>query len=426
MDDMKEGKIYTNPEQNITLRISEDGFSAYLTIKDTDGMIDEKEITKLFHTAGIKYGVEEAVEYNSQHGIQKEGNVPFLVALGKNPEAQSEISYLFNTENCFNPDEQYDIYELEKFEKIHKHQPLANLKLTDISQPGMDIFGNETPSGVSAQLNVDNYIGDNVYYSEEDNQILALKSGYPYIDYQNKIYIKADFFINEDIIDKTLKIFGDVTIDGVVTNSKVEVEGNLKVKSNISNCIDTGIDVDGNVNIEYSENSKIVSSGKIVINKSARFCSMHADKEIIGEENSSIAGGLIQSGKNIDAYTIGSPFSLLTELEIASAPYLKEQIKKAQNDLISAREKPDENEELIHNLSTKLKELEEEYEKILEKYLADKFKGYQISIHNKVYPGTYLRILKHSKAINEELDSATFSIINNKLDINEVDKFEEN
>lgn len=424
MDDMKEGKIYTNPEQNITLRISEDGFSAYLTIKDTDGMIDEKEITKLLHTTGIKYGVEEAVEYNSQHGIQKESNVPFLVALGKNPEAQSEVSYLFNTENCFNHDEQYNIYELEKFEKVHKHQPLANLKLTDISQPGMDIFGNETPSGVSAQLNVDNYIGDNVYYSEEDNQILALKSGYPYVDYQNKIYIKADFFINEDIIDKTLKIFGDVTIDGVVTNSKVEVEGNLKVKGNISNCIDTGIYVNGDVNIEYSENSKIVSSGKIVINKSARFCSMHADKEIIGEENSSIAGGLIQSGKNIDVYTIGSPFSLLTEVEIASAPYLKEQIKKAQSELSSARNNPEENEEIIIELTSKLKELEERYEEVFNEHLSDELGDYQIKVNNKIYPGTHLRILKHSKIINEELDSATFSVINNKLDINEVDKFE--
>ncbi|MCK4696614.1 MAG: DUF342 domain-containing protein, partial [Candidatus Cloacimonetes bacterium] len=337
---------------------------------------------------------------------------------------QSEVSYLFNTENCFNHDEQYNIYELEKFEKVHKHQPLANLKLTDISQPGMDIFGNETPSGVSAQLNVDNYIGDNVYYSEEDNQILALKSGYPYIDYQNKINIKADFFINEDIIDKTLKMFGDVTIDGVVTNSKVEVEGDLKVKGNISNCIDTGIYVDGDVNIEYTENSKIASSGKIVINKSARFCSIHANKEIIGEENHSIAGGLIESGKNIDAYTIGSPFSLLTEVEIASAPYLKEQIKKAQSELSSARNNPEENEEIIIELTSKLKELEERYEEILNECISDDIGNYQININNKIYPGTHLRILKHSKKINKELDNTTFSIIDNKLDINEVDKFE--
>ena len=47
MNKKNEEKVYTNSAKNLTIKISEDNLSAYLTFNDDTGMIDEKEITSV-------------------------------------------------------------------------------------------------------------------------------------------------------------------------------------------------------------------------------------------------------------------------------------------------------------------------------------------------------------------------------------------
>ena len=424
MNEKNEEKVYTNSAKNLTIKISEDNLTSYLTFYYDTGMIDEKEITKLINTAGITNGFDEAKKINEQNNIRKEIKVPFLIAKGANPLADSEITYQFDKENCYDPEVSSDIYKLDSFEKIRKHQVIAELKITDVSEPGLDIFGNQVSSGVTSSLNADDLLGDNVYYEEKENKVLALKDGYPFIDNQNKLHVKSDFFINENIIDKDLKIYGDVTIDGLITNSRVEVIGNLRVKGNISDCKNKGVFVDGDVIIEYAENARIVCNGTLTINKNVRFCNLHSEKKIIGEEDSSIAGCLLQCGNNITLSNIGSPFSMLTEIEITASPYLKEMIRSTQDKLEKARNNTDENEEIIPLLSSELREMEEDYEKITDELLRDELTDFHIAVYEKVYPETRVRIFKHSKLIGEELNNVIFSVKDNQLLINEVDRKE--
>jgi len=424
MNEKNEEKVYTNSAKNLTLTISEDNLSAHLTVNNDTGMIDEKEITKLINTAGITNGFDKAKKLNEQNNIRKEINVPFLIAKGANPLADSEITHQFNKENCYDPEVSYDIYKLDSFEKIRKHQVLAELKISDVSEPGLDIFGNQVSSGVASSLNVDDLLGDNVYYAEEEKKILALKDGYPFINFQNKLHVKTDFFINENIIDKDLKIYGDIIIDGVITNSRVEVIGNLRVKGNISDCKNKGVFVDGNMNVEYAENARIVCNEILTINKNVRFCNLHSEKKIIGEKDSSIAGCLLQCGNDITLSNIGSPFSMLTEIEITASPYLKEMIRSTQDKLEKARNNSEENKEIIPLLSSELREMEEDYEKITDELLQEELTDFHITVYEKVYPETRVRIFKHSKLIGEELNNVIFSIKDNQLLINEVDRKE--
>ncbi len=425
MNEKNEEKVYTNTAKNLTLKISEDNQSAYLTFNDDTGMIDEKEITKLINTAGITNGFDEAKKLNEQNNIRKELNVPFLIAKGANPLADSEITYQFDKENCYNSEVPYDIYKLDSFEKSYKQQVLAELKIADVSEPGLDIFGNKVSSANTSSLNADDLLGDNVYYAEKENKILALKNGYPYIDNQNKLHVKSDFFINENIIGKDLKIYGEITIDGVITNSRVEVIGNLRIKGNISDCKNKGVFVDGDVNIEYAENARIVCNGILTINKNVRFCNLHSEEKIIGEEGSSIANCLLQCGNSITLANVGSPFSVLTEIEITASPYLKEMIRGIQDKLEKARNNSEENKEIIPLLSSELKEMEEKFEKRMDELLQDELTGFHITVYEKVYPETHVRIFKHSKLIDEELNNVIFSIKDNQLLINEVDKNKE-
>ena len=419
MNDNTDGKVYTNSDKTLYLTISKDNLSAYLTIEDNGNMIDEKEISSLISSVGIKNGLEEALDYNIKHGILKEIGNPFLIALASARKAKAGIMHKFAPESCINIDEHYEMDALSQFEKVEKDQPLADISISGAQESGIDIFGNKVSSEPESQVNVEDILGKNVYYSAETNQILSSEAGYPYFDYENKICVKSTF-ISQDIHDTNKTIYGNTTIDGVISNSNLEVFGDLWVKGNIRDCNNGGIIVHGNIIFDYAENSKIIVSGKIMINKNARNSLIYANGIIEAEENSSISGGVIQSGEGLDVFSIGSPLGILTEVEIAIAPFLKEQIRITVNKLTQARNDSEVDETLISSLVEKLQELKLEFVKEIEK--SHNIDSLKIIIKEKIYPNSNIRILKDVLEISEEKTNIIISVNDTGLEINEVDR----
>ncbi len=419
MNNITDGKVYTNSDKTLYLKISKDDLSAYLTIEDNGNMIDEKEISSLLSSVGIKNGVEEAIDYNIKHDKTKKIGKPFLIALASVKKVEAGISYKFDLESCINGDEHYEMDALSQFEKVEQNQPLADISVSDTQEAGVDIFGKEVLSDQDSQINIKDALGSNVYYSAEANQILSSEAGYPYLDDENKICVKSTF-ISQDIHDTNKTIYGSTTIDGVVSNSNLEVFGDLWVKGNITDCNNDGIIVHGDVIFDYAENSKIVASGKITINKNARNNLIYANETIKAEENSSISGGVIQSGKSLDVFSVGSPLGVLTEIEIAIAPFLKEQIRITGKKLTQARNDSEIDETLISSLVAKLQELQLEFEKEIEKsHSNDSFK---IKIKERAYPNSNIRILKDILEISEEKTNIELSVNDTGIEINEVDR----
>ncbi len=417
MNDITDGKVFTNSDKMLYLTISKDDLSAYLTIEDDGNMIDEKEISSLLSSAGIKNGLKEAAEYNLKHEITKEIGKPFLIALASVQMAESGLSYKFDTESCVSIDKHYEMDALTQFEKVEKDQTLADISVSDAKEAGIDIFGNEVTSENTSEINVEDVLGNNVYYSAETNQILSSEAGYPYLDQENKICVKSSF-VSQDIYDTIKTIYGNTTIDGVISNSNLEVFGDLWVRGNIRDCNTGGIIVHGNVIFDYAEDSKIVASGKITINKNARNCLIYANGIIEALENSSISGGIIQSGERLDVFSIGSPLEIFTEAEIAIAPFLKEQIRITGNKLNQARNASETDETLISSLVNKLKELHSEFDDKLEK--SHNNDSLQITIKEKAYPNSNIRILKDVLEISEEKNNIEISVNESGLEINEV------
>jgi len=419
MNDLTDGKNYTNSDKTLLLTIAKDDLSAYLTIKDNGSMIDEEEITSLLSSSGIKSGLEEANEYNIKNEITKEIGKPFLIALASTQMSELEISYNFDPESCINIEERHEMDDLTQFEKVIKNQLLAEIHVGDGQNTGVDILGNEVSVEQKPQVNVENILGDNVYFSAETNQILSSEAGYPYLDQENKICVKSSF-MSQDIhnIDKT--IYGNTTFDGVISNSNLEIFGDLWVKGNIRDCNNSGIIVHGNVILDYIEDSKIVASGEIIINKNARNSLIFANGSIEAGEFSSISGGIIQSGKSVDVFSIGSPIGTLTEVEIAIAPFVKEQIRITGNKLIQARDDSEVDETLISSLAVKLRELHTEFDNEIEK--SHDNASLQITIKEKTYPNSKIRILKDTIEIFKEKDNINISVSESGLEINEVDR----
>ncbi|HHE38140.1 MAG TPA: hypothetical protein ENL20_06175, partial [Candidatus Cloacimonetes bacterium] len=143
---MSENKVFTNPDGNIILEIADNGFSAYLTIKETQNLFDEKEISNLLQQAGIKFGFENASNYLKQKQIKKEFNQPFLIALGEKHEPEIEVSYLIEKNETIDPQHIENTSEIKELKKIIKNQPLLTLKVQENPKSSFDVFGNEISS----------------------------------------------------------------------------------------------------------------------------------------------------------------------------------------------------------------------------------------------------------------------------------------
>ena len=200
----------------------------------------------------------------------------------------------------------------------------------------------------------------------------------------------------------------------------MEIFGDLWVKGNIRDCNNSGILVHGNVILDYIEDSKIIASGEITINKNARNSLIFANWTIEAGEFSSISGVIIQSGKSVEVFSIGSPIGTLTELEIAIAPFIKEQIRITGNKLIQARDDSEVDEALISTLAVKLRELHTEFDNEIEK--SHDNASLQIAIKEKTYPNSKIRILKDAIEIFKEKDNIEISVSESGLEINEVDR----
>jgi len=374
---MSENKVLTNSDETIILEIADDGFSAYLTIKERQNLLDENEISNLLKQAGINFGIENATNYLKQDHIRKEFNKPFLIALGKKQSSEIEISYLLGKNDKINPIHLEKTSDFKELKKVNKDEPLLSLKIQENPGSSFDIFGNEITSDASTNQSIQNLIGKNAYFS--DNKIYSEKDGYFFTDEQGKINIFEQIVLNKDIINETLLVPSNIKINGNLINSEIRVKGNIEFES--------------------AEKSQIFCNGKMLIHKNARFCMLASELGISGREETFIKGGLTQSGGNIKIGSVGSPFSIPTEIEITIAPFLKEKMRNfPENDG---------------------RQLESEYEKKINDFLKSDLKNNRISISKKLFPDCFIRILSKSKRISQESNGLYFENIEDKLNIQE-------
>lgn len=416
---MNETKVFSNEKGNLLLEISDDGILANLIIKDNGDIIDENEILDLLSNAKIQVGLDKAVEYIKKNKLKKDYEEPFIIALGLDPEQQANVSYLFDEEKCYDPRKFKSITELGRFTSVSKEQPLAEIIFNDLEQANRDVFGNEIKPAINKNQIIHNFLGENVYYSVYKKQIMASKRGYPYIDEQNRINVKADFTVNRSLNDTVLKIVGDLIVNGDITDSEIEIDGNLKVEGKIWNCNEKGIVIRGNAEIINAENSRIICQGKLKFEKSLRFCRVAADKGLIGSAESSIIGGLIQSSGNIVTTNLGSPFALSNEVELGISPFIKEEITNLEMEIARLKKKSNQNKPRIKLTEDRVSKLQDEYEEILINFLGEKTQDNFIKVNNKVFPEVQIRIFDKLKKITREMNGIIISIRNEELNINE-------
>jgi len=429
--------LFTSEFLNFSIEIADDQFSAFLTIRGTDDFLCEQELLELIAKTGITYGFSQATQMIEEKGIKKLPNQPFPFAIGDLPKApEIEFSPLIDADKCYKPNDD-SLSKLKSMQRVQKGDPLAHLFVTKPSVVGKNIFGFEVTHEMYENQVINDYLGDNVAYSVERGQIIATASGYPYMDELPRMHVKSeftveggldssfaerDFFgtivVNGDVSDKVrLNIVGDLIVNGNIVDAEISVDGNITVSGTIKDCDNPGIIATGKIEFQAAENSKIVAGNIINFKKSIYFCKVLAENSITGdEETSSIVGGVCQSGENVEVSIIGNTGSIGTEVEICISPYTKERLYIISKQMLKLKEQNQTgNIEYID-----LQEEQARYELRLEDKINQMIKNLEnlpkhIIVYKKIFPGSYIRILKKSKHLTEEMNRVSFSIVNSEL-----------
>ncbi len=428
-------EIFTDPDGLIALQIRDDG--AWMTLSSGDRMIGEQAILDLIEQAGIVEGFERARDYMDVHDLIRNFGEPFPVALHQMPtQPQVEFSLLFDEDKCIDPDN-YMLTELDGLEKAEPGKPLAHLFVTRSGSPGRDIFGESIEPTMGDRDVLESRIGENVLFDADQSQIKADSAGYPYIDAEGRVCVKSEFVIEGDIDlnqddfklfasltvngnvqDKiNIELTGNLEVNGDIVDSTIRAGGDVKVYGDIINCQEVGIISYGSIEFENAENALLMAKKRIRFTEHANFCKLIGEKEVQGDpEKSSIVGGMVHCGGDVEVAVLGSTGAIGTEVEITISPFIKEEMLGLTKKLSELRESGQTDFEKIGQVESKLEELENQLEEEINRtLLSDETKPKHIVAYKKVFPGTYIRILKKSITITEEYDKISFSLIEGDL-----------
>jgi uncharacterized protein (DUF342 family) len=422
---------------DLILEIAADGMSATLTVRNTGRLINESDLIELLQESGIQHGWEQAREALTAQGLAKTFDSPFPIAIGEPySEPRVEFSLRFPPERCIDPD-QWSFDHLSGLETARTGHPLADLFITKPGKSGMNLLGEEVLAPQSDESVIQAHIGQNVYYSPERSQILASAAGYPYLDREGRVNLMCDFVIEGDLTvaqanfelfanltvngsikDKIeLHVGGNLTVSGDIDDAAILVDGSLKVQGDILNCRTNGVTILGDVEFGSAENARIACAQSIRFRENAHFCRLIAERGVYGsEEHSAIVGGIVQSGENVEAAVIGNASAIGTEIEITIRPFLKEKMLTLIKRLTSLRENAAGNAAEIAALTEEIQMMEHQLEEEINRTLmSGDVIPKHITAFKRIFGGAYLRILKKSQTVVDEVEKVCFSIHDGEL-----------
>jgi uncharacterized protein (DUF342 family) len=419
--------IFENDNQTLLLEIPDDHMSAMLTIHPGNGMINEHDIMDLIRKAGVTNGFLEATTSLLRNNYKKKYDEPFSIALCRYETKEPEITLLFDQNHTYNPSVPLSKKYTQAWSYVEKGSAIAKLVMD--AEVGRIFNINGEP--IDTAFNLENLIrtceGENISYNPKSRQFIATQTGYPYKDENGLLNIAADFHIDEDIVRYygdialagnlsiqgsvcegcNISVLGDLFVSGNVIHSAIRANGSITVQGLIADCSDMGIIAQGDLNLHAAERSKLICLGTAHFEDSLENCRLIGEASIKGDpQESRIIGGLSQSAGSIDIGSAGSGVGIETELEVTISPYLKEQMINTMREIFRAKDRPEPDKALLDELNGKMQDLESRLDHEIDRILVGVDQDTLfIKIHKKLYPNTYLRILKKSYTAVEEKES---------------------
>jgi len=287
-------------------------------------------LSDLLSSAGITYGIDpdalsQAQKYISQS--EPEFN-KIVVARGRPASPGKDASLHFKIEigpiaGTILENGAIDFRDRKIMVGIQKGQVIAKKRPAIPGESGINILGEETsvPQGKDFKIRVR---GDAIF-SKETMLVTATRDGILSIVNNNVIKVSSRQIIPGDIDYTTGNIDsrscvsirgsvqpgfhvvadGDLEIIGNVMSATIKSQGNVVIKGGITGTKSV-ITTEGDCDINFIEQGKIISGGRCVVRKQSYYSNIHSGSDIRCRDSSKIMGGSLKAEGNITVSNVGS------------------------------------------------------------------------------------------------------------------------
>ncbi len=345
---------------NIRAEISEDYYSASLTLEYINGIHPKEDYDKVMDVLkrhNIVYGVDYAAIIEA---LASESLYKHLVVAKGDPHRSGQNAYVtqeVNFEGASKPiiqeDGSVDFKNLLQVSAVKKGKILA------IKTPIIEGVDGMTVTGklVTHRPGKDKIwkIGENVAISDDGNQLIAEMDGIAKLikdritvsqhieidevgPLTGNIYFGGDVHVKGNVLDGyTIHCDGDLTIDGVVEGAIINTKGNLIVNKGILGRGMSDIVVGGNLTAKFIENANIYAKGEIETGEIVNSKVLCDSKITVKGKKGLIIGGDITSKYLIEANQIGSKLGVITTINLGVDISAIKELKALKENLIELK-----------------------------------------------------------------------------------------
>ncbi len=385
VSDWNEGNSLNNG--SVRVNVSNDYMRVFMNITPptiSGREMDLQDVKELLNIEEVIFGIkEDVIEEALENRIYKS---PIIIAEGTAPTngKNAKIEYLINMDKesmarYIDDVQSIDYKNMSIVENIAKDQTIAKKIDVQYGEEGYTVLGKTIEVVDGKEIEIADYLGNNVVFDEATSSILSTADGQVVIT-GKKINVEPLLEIASDVGPETgnIDFLGSVLIRGsVLDNYSVRANGNIEVLGSVEKCnIEAKGDIIVKLGIQGHGEGKIKSEGDVIA-KFIQFANIHAGGNVIVSEailNSNVdaddsilltgkkamaSGGHLRAYKEVNAKTLGSPSSVKTIIETGVLPATRRKIEKL-------RLEKTEIDEMLEELNKNIKSLEklEKYDKL--------------------------------------------------------------
>lgn len=370
-------KDIVRKNETVDVLINEDKMKASIMFEapvGTDSFLTFDDILTMLNGRGVKHGIDE--ELLRKLIDEKEYGMWYEIAFGTAPGKSIDgyIEYFFNTEKkTLKPKEladgTVDYRNIDFFEVCEDGKTLAIAHPHIQGSNGIAVNGKVIPATKPKRMPTIPK-GKNTSILEDGVTLVADTAGrILYADGRVNILPVLEIMGNVDNTTGNIDFLGSVVIKGSVLSGfvvkagdSIEVEGAVEGATlvAVNNIVLTkGVQGGGNAIIEAGQDvvakfieMSTVSAGRDITANAIMHSTIRCDNILtLQGKKGLLVGGKATVGKKIEAKTIGSHMSTVTELEVGIFPRLLDKYKTLVNTMESLTKEYDKCEKVITTLS---------------------------------------------------------------------------
>lgn len=417
--------------------------------------LDMVKIGQLLKEAGIVHGLKREVLETLLGRKEKVENLVIATGDDPTPGQDAYLEYHYErakkTSGIKREDGSIDFRSLDNIINVLPGDLLVTKVPSVPGKPGTTVTGEEVPPPKPKDVRLPR--GKNVTASEDNLELTASIEG-QLVETSGLINVFAVYTVNGDVDMEVgnIDFIGNVDIQGSVREGFViKARGDVMVKGGVNAAtIESGGDIiigkgfqgrkkgvlraKGNIQVMFVENARIMAQGDVLVERAVMHSHIQAGGNLIVRGKGLLVGGVVQTGKAIEAVTIGSSLATPTDLQVGIGPQTRDRVLQMEEEIemnqanLSKTEQgmsfllqkkkeegslPRDKEHLLQRmvetrryLMAKKEELQKEYE-ALNKSLQDLSQG-KVRVKGTIYSGVSLTIGYSQRRIRDSMSHTTF------------------